>query len=99
MTLWAVVLVIVGLAMSVSAGNARMAERLGEAPTRRGRARGAVSRFMLRLGIGLLLLGVALFAISVIVHTVIMVVTIVAIGAVVVGGFTLLGRMHRPRVR
>ena len=96
--MWAVVLVIVGLAMTVTAGNARMAGKLGEGANQQGRAAGAISRFTLWLELGLLLLGVALFAISIVIHTVIMIVTIVAIGAIVVGGFSLLGRLRRPRV-
>ena len=97
MTLWALVLVIVGLGMTIYAGNARMAVKLGER-NGSGRGAGAISRFTLRLGLGLLLLGIALFAISIVIHTVITVVTIVAIGAVVVGAFSLLGRLHHPRV-
>ena len=97
MTLWAVVLVVVGLAMTIYAGNARMAAKLDEQPT--GRTAGAMSRFFVRLGLGLLLLGVLLFAVSVVVHTVMFVLTVVVIGAIVVGAFSLLGRLHRPRVR
>ena len=99
MTLWAVVLVVVGLAMTIYAGNARMASKLGEQPTRSGRTADAMSRFFVRLGIGLLLLGVLLFAVSVVVHTVMFVLTVVVVGAIVVGIFSLLGRLHRPRVR
>jgi hypothetical protein len=98
MTLWALVLVIVGLALSIYGGNARLAVRLDEAPGRGGRATAAMSRFTLRLGLGLLLLGIALFAISVVIHTVIVVFTIVVIGAIIVGLFSVFGRFRRPRV-
>ena len=96
MTLWAVVLVVVGLGMTIYAGNARMAAKLDERPERRGA--GAMSRFFFRLGLWMLLLGVLLFAISVIVHTVMFVLTIVVVGAIVVGVISLLGRLHRPGV-
>ena len=102
MTLWAVVLVIFGLALAIYSGNARLNDKFDELEqpaTRRTRASAAVSRFTLRLGVGMVLVGIALFALSILIHTVIAVLTIVGIGAVVVGFFVLLGYLRRPGVR
>ena len=97
MTIWALGLIIVGLALSIYSANARMSAKLDEpATTRRARASDAVTRFILRMGVGMLLVGIALFALSIIIHTVIFVLTIVAIAAVVVGFFTLLSILRRP---
>ena len=95
MTLWALGLVIIGLVLTVYSANARMSAKLEEPTTRRARASDAVTRFLLRMGVGMLLVGVALFALSIIIHTVIFVLTIVVIAAIVVGFFTLLGYLRR----
>ena len=97
MTLWALGLVIVGLALTIYSANARLSSKLDEPTTRRARASDSVSRFIFRMGVGMLLVGVALFALSIVIHTVIFVLTIVVIAAVVVGFFTLLGMLRRPR--
>ena len=102
MTLWAVVLVIFGLGLTVFSGNARLNDKfdgLEGQGTRRARASAAVTRFTLRLGVGMLLVGVALFALSILIHTVIAILTVVVIAAAVIGFFVLLGYVRRPRVR
>ena len=97
MFLWSLVLVMVGLGLSVYSANLRMSARLDEGREAGPRA-GSLARMLFRLGVGMLLLGLALFAINVVIHTIITVVTIVAVGVVVVGFFSLLGRLRRPRV-
>ena len=98
MTLWALVLVVVGLGLTLYSANARMSAKLDEPTTRRARASAAVTRFTTRMGVGMLLAGIALFALSIVIHTVIVIFTIVIIAAVVVGFFTLLGYVRRSRV-
>jgi hypothetical protein len=97
-TLWAVLLVVVGLVLCVSGGNAHLAAGLGETPARSSRSSAAVGRFTWKLGLGMILAGVALFALSVVIHTVTAVLSVVLFGALIVGAFALLGRIRRSGV-
>jgi hypothetical protein len=98
-TLWAIVLVVVGLVFTLVSANARMGAKLEAPPaTRRARAGASASRFTLRMGVVMLIAGVALFALSILLHTLILIVTVIVIAALVVGFFSLLGYLRRPRV-
>jgi hypothetical protein len=98
MTLWAIVLVVVGLVFTIVSANARMGAKLEVPTTRRARASASVTRFTLRMGVGMLLAGIVLFALSIVLHTLMLIFTVIVIAALVVGFLSLLGHLRRPRV-
>ena len=99
MTIWALFLAVMGIALCVYGANHSLGAKLGEVPTRQARMSAATGRLATRTGIVLLVVGAFLFVVGIVIHTIQILLTLllfVLVVAVILGAW---GRVRRPRVR
>ena len=99
MTLVALLLAVVGIALCLYGANHSLGAKLGEHPVRQTRLSGATGRLATRTGLVLLVVGSFLFVVGIIIHTIMIVLTLLVFAFVVAVLLGAWGRVRRPRVR